>query len=353
MEESATGFRLCYSNRLLRPWLAVLRRHEGYPPGPLAALDALDPDERVPIQTVHQMLKMAVATSGDEDIGLKASRELAVGDIGVLDYAVRSAPNIRVGIEVGARYARLINDALSVHLEIAGDRAHIAFETRVRLPRPAADFQLGAFHWVHARIWPQELMRTVEVCFPHPRPRDTSEYRATFGDTAVRFSAPFLGFSCDKSHLDTPLATSDSNLHRVLREHAARILAELPKAQSLTEKVCELIGAELSGGNPKALLIAGKLHMSSRTLGRRLEREGATFAALLDDVRRRLAVRHLGGYELGLADIAFLLGFSQTAAFHRAFKRWTGQTPLEYRRLQRQKRPLNGTRTAERSDATG
>ena len=74
------------------------------------------------------------------------------------------------------------------------------------------------------------------------------------------------------------------------------------------------------------------LQMSTRTLGRRLEQEGTTFSALLDDLRKRLALRYVATRDLGLSEIAFLLGFSQSGAFHRAFKRWTGHTPLEYRR---------------------
>jgi AraC-like DNA-binding protein len=81
--------------------------------------------------------------------------------------------------------------------------------------------------------------------------------------------------------------------------------------------------------------IARQLHISPRTLGRKLEHEGTNFKELLDDLRRRLALSYVGGHDLGLAEIAFLLGFSQSAAFHRAFKRWTGVTPLEYRRARR------------------
>jgi AraC-like DNA-binding protein len=75
--------------------------------------------------------------------------------------------------------------------------------------------------------------------------------------------------------------------------------------------------------------------MSGRTLTRRLEDEGTTFKDLLDDLRKSLSLRYVGSTDLGLSEIAFLLGFSQSAAFHRAFKRWTAQTPLEYRRARR------------------
>ena len=110
------------------------------------------------------------------------------------------------------------------------------------------------------------------------------------------------------------------------------MLAELPRARPLTERVRSAILAELAGGNPSITVVAPRLHISPRTLERRLEREGTTFSTLLDDLRKRLALRYVASRDLELAEIAFLLGFSKTTAFHRAFKRWTGQTPLYYRR---------------------
>ena len=89
---------------------------------------------------------------------------------------------------------------------------------------------------------------------------------------------------------------------------------------------------ELSRGRLTANQVAGQLRMSRRTLCRKLESEGTSFTALLADLRQRLALQYVGSHDLGLSEIAFLLGFSEAAAFHRAFKRWTGQTPLEYRR---------------------
>jgi AraC-like DNA-binding protein len=89
---------------------------------------------------------------------------------------------------------------------------------------------------------------------------------------------------------------------------------------------------ELAGSNPSATRTAALLHISHRTLSRKLQQEGTTFKELFDDVRRRAALSYVARRDLGLSEIAFLLGFSEAASFHRAFKRWTGQTPLEYRR---------------------
>jgi AraC-like DNA-binding protein len=88
---------------------------------------------------------------------------------------------------------------------------------------------------------------------------------------------------------------------------------------------------ELNGGNVGAAYIADRLHLSERTLRRRLQAEGTRHKKLVEEIRQELATRYLESSDLGVADIAFLLGFSQAAAFNRAFRRWTGKTPGEYR----------------------
>jgi YesN/AraC family two-component response regulator len=93
-----------------------------------------------------------------------------------------------------------------------------------------------------------------------------------------------------------------------------------------------LLGEELSGGDPTLEHMAARLHMSARTLHRRLEREGTAFRVVVAEVRREIAERHLRERVLPIGEIGFLLGFSETSAFHRAFKRWTGWRPLAYRR---------------------
>jgi AraC-like DNA-binding protein len=172
----------------------------------------------------------------------------------------------------------------------------------------------------------------LRVCFTHSEPASLSEYERVFSPAQVMFGAPFMGFVFDKSFLRAPLQLADSKLHQVLKQHAQQIMADLPKAQTWTDRVRALATQELAGGNPTAAHIAHKLGLSSRTLGRKLEREGTTFSDLFDDLRRRLALQYVGGRDLNLSEVALLLGFSQTAAFHRAFRRWTDRTPLQYRR---------------------
>ncbi len=313
----------CYSGRLIVP--VVLQF--------LEILKGWDPDLRIPMSAAHDLLDAGVVFLGDPELGLKAGSGIRHGDVGVLDYAMSSSDTVRSAIEVAARYMRLINDALQVRLETEGTRAMIRLENQMVLPRAAEDFQMSAFYKSHAGSMLRDLP-DLEFWFTHGPPEQDAEYRRTFAPGTVRFAAPCTAIVFDAAHLDLPLSSADSRLHSVVRKHADLMLAELPKAQNLTEKVRDLVAEDLPHGQPSAARSARQLGMSPRTLGRRLEAEGTTFTALVDDLRQRLAIRYLGSQEVTLAEITFLLGFSHAAAFHRAFKRWTGQTPVEYRRKQ-------------------
>jgi AraC-like DNA-binding protein len=273
--------------------------------------------------------------TGDPDLGLHAALAITEGDHGALEYAARSSATMGEAVEVIGRFMRLVNDALDFRLVLEGDRAGLRLDSRVSLPRAAADFQSAAFQMAERRYRPASFEPTYEVLFTHPRPERVDVYAQVFGHGKLQFSAPFNGFLFDRGYLQIPMPTADHKLHALMRRHAELLVAELPKAESVTEKVRALVAEQLSGGDPTVEHVAAALYMSTRTLARKLEHEGTSFKELLDDLRRRLALRYVGGHDRGLSEIAFLLGFSQTAAFHRAFKRWTGQTPLDYRRARR------------------
>jgi AraC-like DNA-binding protein len=158
---------------------------------------------------------------------------------------------------------------------------------------------------------------------------------ATFPGAVIAFAAPFSGFIFETAHLDRELPERDPNLHLLISRHADQLLASLPKVETFTERVRNQLVSELRGGDPTAPIIARKLGVSTRTLTRKLEAEGHAFKELLEELREGLAIRYTTSTDLLLSEVALLLGFSSSAAFNRAFKRWTGQSPIEYRRLHR------------------
>jgi AraC-like DNA-binding protein len=254
-----------------------------------------------------------------------------LGDYGAVEYAARSAQTWGQAADVVARYLRLLNGALQFSLREEGEHALINLSSSVALPRAAADFQSGAFHISGTYLWPPDFSPTFQVWFTHAQPANTDEYERTFTGGSLCFGKPWSGFVVPREYLSLQVPSADAQLHSLIRKHADSMLAELPRAQSLTERVRDLLANELSGGSPTAKQIARKVAMSERSLARHLQEEGTTFSALLEDLRRRMALRYVRHSELSFSEITFLLGFSQAAAFYRAFRRWTGQTPLEYR----------------------
>lgn len=322
----------CYSVRLVAPFVRYLQRHPGIPADLLEPLAALDPDERLPIASVHELLVGAVHLTGDQDLGLKAAREMELGDYGTVEYAALSAATFRDSCITIGRYMRLVNDALRVTVVDDGVRGVIQFENSVTLPRPAADFQSAAFHISGSHAWPPGFVPRYEVWFTHARPYDITEYERTFVGGELHFLSPMNALAFPREYLAERPRIADPKLHAIIRQHAEAMLAEMPRALTLTERVRDALTSEIATRVPTLAQVAKDLSMGERTLSRHLEEEGITFKELLDDVRRRLALRYLRKSDIPISEIAFLLGYSQAAAFHRAFRRWTRQTPIEYRK---------------------
>jgi AraC-like DNA-binding protein len=318
--------------RLVRPFLKVLQEHPAIPADLIRPLAENDPDARLPVTVLLELLRGAIELTGDEDLGLHAAESAGLGDMDVLEYAASSCTTGREALEVIIRYIPLVNDAIEISLEEKGDRVICRLRSRVPLTRAAADFQSAAFYRVMSLWLGPDLPRDLEVWFEHQAPADPSEYRRLFAGAAIRFRAPADGFVFGAAALDIKLRSADPKLHQLLRRHAEQLMAELPSIDNLADRVRRLLRSQLPGRKLNVDRIAEQLHMSRRTLYRRLAEEGITFKKLADDQRRDLAFHYLERTEHGMGEISFLLGFSDLPAFYRAFRRWTGRTPLDYRK---------------------
>ena len=128
-----------------------------------------------------------------------------------------------------------------------------------------------------------------------------------------------------------PVIGADNRLLKVLEDACRKILGPTPKKQDLLHDVRELIIDKLAKGTAQFDEVARELNMSSKTLERRLAERGATFSTLLEDTRSRMAKRYLSETDFRLDQVAYLTGYSEPAALVRAFKRWTGTTPIQFR----------------------
>jgi AraC-like DNA-binding protein len=169
-----------------------------------------------------------------------------------------------------------------------------------------------------------------EVLFRHGAPPDTRAHEAFFR-SPLRFDAPADEIRFDPSLLDAPLVQADAALAAYFQHHVDALLRRLAPPESVAGRLAAVLATETRSGPPTLEAAAKRLGTSSRTLRRRLKDEGTSFHEVLDRARLELAKRYLKDPRMPLGEIGFLLGFSEPSAFHRAFKRWTGTTPLEHR----------------------
>ena len=230
-------------------------------------------------------------------------------------------------------YFPIINAVVRLPYTV-GDR-HVTFSIEApsrpaTITRPYAEYTLAAV-FLRTRIATNQPFPLTRVEFSHPQPADISEHERIF-ECPVRFGADTCQLVIARDVWDTPRTGSDPALFSVLDTHARMLLEQLPSPDDIVGRVRKAIGAELRGGDPSLESIAKQLAMSPRTLQRRLRDQGVLFNDVLDAMRFRAAKSYLAKGDVAGTEVAYLLGFAEQSSLNRAFKRWSGQTPTEYRR---------------------
>ena len=291
-----------------------------------------DPDSRIPAPTVLQLWNALRERTGDPTLQLAAPTTLPFGAYRVIDYLVAASVSVGDGVDRFARFFALIADAITLVIERDGDDHCLCLSRAdgTAVPPVYVDYVFAALvSRVRMRIRPTLSVRRVEL--RQPRPATFAAYENAFR-APVHFDAAVdrLAFSNEEWH--APTESADAALARLLEEHA-RILAQRipPSASEFRTEVQQTIAAALAEGG-SAVDVARAMHCSVRTLQRRLVRSGATFREVSDNVRGRLAEEYLRDPKVSIAEVAFLLGFSDQSSFNRAFRRWTGSSPGKWRR---------------------
>jgi AraC-like DNA-binding protein len=288
----------------------------------------IDPDSRFPAPVLLELLAQSVQVTGDPDLGLHAAEQINAGDYDLLEFLSVTSTSPREAISAINRYVRLLSDAVQVDLAERSGRAVWHYTSSLPLPRAANDFIVANMVLGSQRAYGRQAID--EVWLAHSQPADTREYQRILG-VPVHFNVGVNAAVFAAVHLDRSSATANPKLNSVLRRHADLVLERLPSSRSLLEQVRARVARELATGNPTRAFVAAELEMSSRSLGRKLRREGTSFKQILDDVRRQLAVQYVRSSNEPISAISASLGFATPSAFHRAFRRWTGQTPAKFR----------------------
>lgn len=290
------------------------------------------PDGEVSFGQMQTFWQNAYQMSGDPFIAMRAAELVEVGDYKCLDYLTVHASTVGKSLENFCRYMLLINTWIGWDIIKESDKVTLRMLASAgSIPPPSYEF-VFAIYTKRVRMLTDEDWFPSAVHFPFPAPPDPQQH-ADFFKTKVQYDSPSGEFVVSLDCWNRELPGSDQQLMKVLDEHARMLLAQRPLPDDFVGKVRQEIVRDLHGGEATRDSIAKRLNVSPRTMQRRLDEHGVTFADLLDEVRAELAKNKLVGSDLSLAEIGFLLGFSEQSSFTRAFKRWTGKTPLEYRRV--------------------
>jgi AraC-like DNA-binding protein len=290
----------------------------------------LDPDATVPMSVCVGLLTEGVRATGDDDLGLHVAEHAELGSFDVHFYAMVSSPTLGAAFERVCRYQRLIHETSQVRLEKSEDRAVLSHRLSggVAAPRQTAELLLAA--WVRTgRVATHTRWSPAEVRFAHRAPRDSREHERLFG-APLRFATGENALVLPAALLDLPCRRTDPSLLSLLDQYAADRLGG-PQTATFADRVRAALSEELQAGNVTAHSLATRLKVSVRTLHRALAAERTSYRRLLDQLRLDIAERHLKDDRMSVAEVAFLVGFSELSAFHRAFKRWTGRTPVTFR----------------------
>ena len=302
---------------------------------------AVGADLEFPTSSLRSFLAAAAARANDPFLGLHVAQKLERGRYGMAEFAARSARDVRSAVGQLAKFGRLINQAAEYEVVERG----ASFAITHRLPqdpaglgRPANEYTLAALCSGLREITGRAISPE-RVWFSHPRPRGSlGPLVEHFGTSRLEFSEATNGLAYPAELLSLPVVSSDPALAAELSAHSERLLAA---ARRPDEALSRAVRAELrkllakaTGDEPGIEQVARALALSARTLQRRLAEEESTFAGLLDDERRQLARALLADARLSLAEVASRLGYSEPRAFQRAFKRWTGTTPGQFRRAE-------------------
>lgn len=319
------------------PYLMVLVASQGQDPAPISQLPGLagldDPDVRVPERAAQEAWRMAAAATRDPALGIHLAESLPRGALDLVEYAFRSSASLGVGLERLARYGRILSDRVAARAENSGSDLLLVVRDTGSSPLHPARAEFGmAIGLRLARDGTGSDITPIGVCFAHSAPADTADQERFFRVPVV-YGSGANTMIISRVDAQRPLRGADPALSAIVRRRLEKALIErdVDGKGPMSVRVRRILMDDLGQTALTPAAVARALEVSTRTLSRRLAAESTSFRQILDQARCELAMALLHDGSLSVGDIAFFLQYSEPAAFHRSFRRWTGQTPREFR----------------------
>lgn len=290
------------------------------------------PQARISYKHYGELWRLIALTLDDEFFG-QDSRRMKAGSFAMLVHAVIGCRSLAQALERSLRFYGLILD------DISGSLLRDSSEASVLLRERSADLPPRVFGqevllmllhgvacWLVGRRIP-----ILRARFSYAEPRHSAEYRLMYC-TELAFRQPHTAIVFAAQYLDLPIVQNERSAKDFLRTAPESILVKYKNGSSLSARIRRRLRQMLPGEVADFDRLAGELNMTTATLRRRLHEEGASYQEIKDQLRRDLAISYLCHSKRSVMDIALELGFSERSAFHRAFRKWTGASPGEFRR---------------------
>jgi AraC-like DNA-binding protein len=287
-------------------------------------------------------LDEAARLVGDDCFGFKLAKETNTKELGIVHYILSASGTALDATRNLIRYHRLVNTTTSFSLEETDHQASIDTTFRPGLEgfeQQIAEWGTTVFVAELRRLTNTQL-RPQSLTFVHRRNSDLKEFREFFR-CPVRFGMNRQRITFAKQDLSRPIESGDVHLLNILKTFCEQALGRrrMPP-MPIRAKVEKVLLETLPKGYAGISNVAAALATSARSLARRLNEEGTSYTAILEDLRRELAMRYLEDESLGVGQIAWLLGYSEVSSFNHAFARWTAKSPKVVRNsLKNRSRP--------------
>lgn len=288
-------------------------------------------DRRFPRSEMFRLCELAMELTGDPSLGLHWGERSTDSTFTPLSHLIAHSANLRSGFQTLSEFQQLLCDRLDCELIEEGDRAILRLAAL-----PNASLRLRRFIVEMEAVGMYRLMRCfgAQVCpervsFAYPTPEHRAEYTRIFGGLET-FDQPFSGITFARSLMNAVPPHRDDDVRSALQAIASRRVLRMAKRTPYAVRVREQLVAQGPCVRTDMSQVAHALGLSVRSLRRRLEAEGETFNAVANEAAAIIAKQLLEDKQRTIQEAAYEMGFADASGFHRAFKRWTGQTPRAY-----------------------
>ena len=279
------------------------------------------------------LFECASRNTQNDNFGLWFGNQFRPQDLGLWGYAAISSPTLGNALDNLIDLFRYHQQCSMMRLSVGRDgQYHLEYQVRdphILERRQDAELSLGMFLNIMRECLGKDW-QPKEVYFEHPKPENSSEHEKAF-NAPVFFYQNVNAIVFDAEILERRMPNSDLRLMSIMRTCLESLHTNRPFTQNLTDRIRSIIRIKLADGYPSLELVAEKMYMSTSAIQRNLAWEGLSYTDLVEETRRNLAEMYFKQRNLSLSEIAYLLGYSELSAFSRAFRRWTGCSPREFR----------------------